>query len=164
MSYLLLSAGQACGEACEMYRHLVFRADPDQPDRQVLIVLDEIRNEVPEKAVVYWHSQGQIAYEDQTRIGLILGRQAELHFSLASSHPAQTSVRTQPRARGEDRFICSVADNVQEGFFAAAFTRGSLSRPIDLQQDDDGAVELTLGQLTCRFTPGPRHLKFTGLA
>ncbi len=157
--WLAMDSAGACGEDVQFVRHLVMIVRPAKQLGEMLLVLDELDNGVPERVDLFWHTLGKIDLDSKKRTGVITGRQAAVRFALASTTPATvTQEAHRLSSRRTDHVLRLSCGVVGRAYFASVFTRRPGEDQLELEETD-GGVEVKFGRLIVHFKPGKRHLE-----
>ena len=160
--YVALDSDSACGENTRFVRHIVMLVEPQSETGVTLVVLDDLNNAVPEKVDTFWHTRGQINLDGLA--GTIIGSRAGLHFALASTVKASASVKTIPMERkGHDNVLRISAGVLGRALTASMFSRRQIAGPVEVVEDDRGAVVVKMGKTALTFTLGRQDLRLTSV-
>jgi hypothetical protein len=157
--WVACDAETACGDSVRFIRHLVMVLDPAARDGRALVVLDEIRNGVPEKLDLLWHTPGQIRPDASPATGQIVGRQARLYYWLVGT--TDLTVTQESReidAQRTDRILHASAGVVGRALFLSVFSRMQTGS-VELKESSAGDVEVKATGFTLEFKSRKTHLK-----
>lgn len=156
--WLVSDAGVAVGEGRRFLRHVVLYTPPEHPEKQALVVLDEIDLALPERVDQFWHTGGRIELDSAKRAGRIHGRDVVLSMAFASS--AELTVSTDVRrldAHRTDHIVHLHGGLSGRNLLASVFSRQKRPGELTLSTKED-RVTLHRGGLKVVFEPGRKHL------
>jgi len=156
--WVAMDAGDACGEDVEFIRHVVMVVDPGKTLGKALLVLDELTSASPEKAELFWHSQGRIDLDSKGFTGTITGRKAALRFALAASVEADVSCRTRKLdPKREDKLIALSFGVLGKVHLASAFGPREGADKLQII-DQPGKLVVRFADMEAQFKPGKRNM------
>ncbi len=156
--WLAGDGGGALGEDVRFYRHVIMPVDRDGEARAV-VVLDEVRNVVPEEIHLTWHTPGKVTVQEGGLAGSIAGRSAALHFAFAGDCPLEMDTsHTRTTRRQTDHTILVTTPARRDLLLLSAFARRPVRR-ITLRRADDGGLYVRLDSLGLHWRPSRKHLR-----
>ncbi len=151
-------AGAALGEDVQFVRHVVMPVAAGRPGG-VLVVLDEVRNVLPEEIVVSWHTAGQIRLNRRGESATIVGTAVRLHVACAATcrfQPATASRRVG--GRKPDQVLTLTTAPVREAVLVSVFG----TRPpgkVRLKRSPRGDVQVQAGGWELDWEASRRYLR-----
>jgi len=162
--WLVCDAGNACGEGVRFIRHVLMPVSEKKHEAHMLIVLDELTNDAPERVDLFWHTPGSIGWAKDGKFGLITGRRSSLHFCLEATVDFDAkSTERKLDTRRTHRVIQVSSGVIGTALFCSVFSTRPISTPPELIRGAHGETELKLGRLSASFTSGKSHLKLEKL-
>jgi hypothetical protein len=158
--WVACDAETACGDNVGFIRHVVMVLDPSGQEGRTLVVLDELTDGVPEKADLFWHTQGQIRPNTSAASGQIVGRQARLHYWLGATTDLRVRQESQQLdAQRTDRVLRASAGVVRKALFLSVFSCKDLSGAVELKESPAGDVGVHAPGVSITFKSLKSHLQ-----
>jgi hypothetical protein len=158
--WVACDAETACGDNVRFIRHVVMVLDASGTEGRTLVVLDEIKNDVPEKVDLFWHTPGHIQPHASIATGQIVGRQAKLYYWLGGTVDVRISQESQQLdARRTDEVLRVSAEVANRAMFLSVFSRNSLSGAVALKESASGEVAVTASGVLIVFQSQKTHLR-----
>ncbi len=165
--WVACDAGNACGEGVRFVRHLVMAVNAKTQNGEMLFVLDELYNGVPERVEWFWHTQGKIEFDPEELSGTITGAQAGVHFAIVAGAGMTARAWTeshQPGANRTDHLVRISAGVVGSRLLLSVFSREPLAEKPTVKETNGGDVTITAGKWTAVFKAHKQYLQLRGLS
>jgi len=157
--WVCCDAKDACGENVRFIRHVLMLLGARKRRGEIVLILDELTNGVPERVDVHWHCTAPVEMDEQTGCGVINGQRGTLHFALSSTVTGRCRLQKQRLNRHlYDWHVTLTAGVPDRALFASAFCRRRFRRAMRIDMKDDGAALIALPGWTVRFDRGPGYL------
>lgn len=156
--WVAMDGGTACGDSVSFVRHVVMLANPGTQAGECVLVLDDLNLATPERVDVLWHTLGQFQCDAAAQAGRIVGRQAQLCFSLAASQPMSLGVQSRVIDAGRAEQVLKVT-LAGVGRVVSAMLLGRTPARVELHKAPAGGINVTFNGRTLAFKLTKRHLQ-----
>ena len=154
-------AGTALGDDVHFIRHVVMPVHERSGEGRMLIVLDEVRNVVPEKIAATWHTAGTVAIRPGkkggkgAKLATIAGQAVTLHAAFAASCPV-TVATSKPESRPGDTVITVETRATAEAVMLSVFSPAPLGK-VALTRSSRGDVTAEVGAFRLHWKVSRRN-------
>ena len=161
--WLVCDSGDACGEDVRFMRHIIMLRGVNGDGVSTLVVLDELDLGAPERVDMFWHTGGEIEFDDQKMTGKILGRQAKINFALSGTAPCKmTTGKHKLVYQRNDNYMRLSGGMIGGNLLVSVFSRDRVKQ-VEVVGNEDGTANLQFNKTALSFVPGKRFLKIENL-
>jgi len=109
---------------------------------------------------LFWHTTGHVQFKDDTLSGSIVGKQAGLHFALASTAKLKGGVRKVVLQRRKvDSILGFKTAPTSHALFVSVFSRKKTPLGVELNHEPSGDVFVKTGSADIHFKPFKHNLR-----
>ncbi len=148
--------GQCLGDDVAFVRHVVMPIG-EKDLGEMIVVLDEVHDVVPEKAILAWHTAGEVTFNADGLTGTIQGQQAMLHFAFLSPLALMAGVKEKSIGQRTDRCLHVTSAANANQLIVSVFSRKPLTKAkLKILRGD---VTLAATGLSLHWKASRRYLK-----